>query len=545
MFVLNCLQLCKEQHPKCQKRRDAWLPPRLLKIENGGITLIDSTILPPETTFVALSYCWGSKVSLFTTASNISEFRLGIPYEIIPNVLRDAITFTLKIGETYLWADRLCIQQDDPDDWAFHASIMDKVYALANVTVCAVSSTAVDELFLGSNSVQNRQQVAATLITIQGEKKDSEYRVWFRDKSLDIDYQNGPVRTGHRDKGPLDLRGWTFQERFLSNRSVRYEDRQIVWECSTITKLEMFPFDLIERPLWLQFNSDATISQWESAVSEFTSRSLSYGSDRLPAISGLAARYQTALKTQYHAGLWSGYVIEGLLWAADHNLFTASAQRWRFHHVRIVPQVPSWSWASILLPIVKAPHQTRLRRDEEYSHVTLIQILCKPMTSNPFGAVHTPASLRLRGPLIDASLRRVSDFGNLAPKYRLIFNGEGKTFRQESETMLDSFIALKSSTTPHPASSSSASKVWRRVNRDEVDEPKTSDVASVKILAIVAHSELSDVSTSYDTIWSLILSPLDLEMKCFERLGVVQIRIDKINLLLRQARAKPSVLSII
>lgn len=422
---------------------------------------------------------------------------------------------------------------------------MDKVYALAEITVCAVSSTAVDEPFLGPLSIQNRQQVAATLISIETSKNDSEYRIWFRDRSLDIDYRDGPVRNGCRDTGPLDLRGWTFQERFLSNRSVRYEGRQIVWECSTIQRLEMFPFDSIERLSWLQFNSDTCLNQWQSAVSEFTSRSLSYGSDRLPAISGLAARYQTVLETQYHAGLWGGYVIEGLLWAADHNLFTASAQRWRFHHVRIVPQAPSWSWASILLPIVKAPQHSRLILDRDHPHIKVTQVICKPISSNPFGAVDTPASVELNGPLIDASLRRVSGFGNLTPKYRLIFNCEGRTVREESETMLDSFVALRTSGTSSRTSSSSSLKFWRRVNLDEADEPRFSDHAPVKVLAIIAHSELSDVSTSFDTVWSLILSPVDAEMRCFERVGILRIRIDKIRPLLRQARAKPSTLTII
>lgn len=83
------------------------------------------------------------------------------------------------------------------------------------------------------------------------------------------------------------------------------------------------------------------------------------------------------------------------------------------------------------------------------------------------------------------------------------------------------------------------------MNLDEADEPRFPGHAPVKVLAIIAHSELSDVSTSFDTVWSLILSPVDAEMRCFERVGILRIRIDKIRPLLRQARAKPSTLTII
>ena len=63
--------------------------------------------------YVALSYVWASKLSQ-ASSHQLKNLRTGdcIP-DILPNVIEDATTVTLKLDWQYLLVDRLCIDQDD------------------------------------------------------------------------------------------------------------------------------------------------------------------------------------------------------------------------------------------------------------------------------------------------------------------------------------------------------------------------------------------------------------------------------------------------
>lgn len=74
-----------------------------------------------------------------------------------------------------------------------------------------------------------------------------------------------------------------------------------------------------------------------TAVSYFSGRNLTYGKDRLPAISGLAAEMHPLTDDKYSAGIWEEDLLNGLCW----RLYPGSVLgplRYR---------APSWSWASI------------------------------------------------------------------------------------------------------------------------------------------------------------------------------------------------------
>ena len=53
---------------------------------------------------------------------------------------------------------------------------------------------------------------------------------------------------------------------------------------------------------------------WEKVVEEITSRDITYWTDRLPALSGLAAKRQQATGDKYLAGLWKSNLKIELLW---------------------------------------------------------------------------------------------------------------------------------------------------------------------------------------------------------------------------------------
>jgi hypothetical protein len=80
-------------------------------------------------------------------------------------------------------------------------------------------------------------------------------------------------------------------------------------------------------------------TRWLRAVELYSSRKLTYETDKLPAISGLAAAVATIrARDVYLAGLWKDDLIRGLLWTAVPSGPGAIHER--------ISSIPTWSWAS-------------------------------------------------------------------------------------------------------------------------------------------------------------------------------------------------------
>ena len=67
----------------------------------------------------------------------------------------------------------------------------------------------------------------------------------------------------------------------------------------------------------------------------YSERSLTFEEDRLPAISGLARYLADRHGQEYYAGIFSGSIAEGLLWAPRKELTRPTKARYT---------APSWSW---------------------------------------------------------------------------------------------------------------------------------------------------------------------------------------------------------
>jgi hypothetical protein len=91
--------------------------------------------------YLALSYCWGKVEVVGTLKENVQGFHDELPWDDLPQTIKDAITATKRLGIRYLWVDALCIVQDDHDDWAAEAKRMSNVYKLSLCTIAATGST--------------------------------------------------------------------------------------------------------------------------------------------------------------------------------------------------------------------------------------------------------------------------------------------------------------------------------------------------------------------------------------------------------------------
>ena len=79
----------------------------------------------PNAKYVTLSYVYGNP-KLYSMADVVLRSQT-LAVDRLPNVVKDAIKVVREIGLQFLWVDRYCIPQGNPDDMKYHMSFMHKV----------------------------------------------------------------------------------------------------------------------------------------------------------------------------------------------------------------------------------------------------------------------------------------------------------------------------------------------------------------------------------------------------------------------------------
>lgn len=419
------LEACWKTHQDCPAPTGKFMPTRVLEIvrrpgqKGSHLRLQETSSLEPAP-YAALSYCWGGPQPITTTSASYPRHKLIINKQSLPPSVRDAVLLTEKIGIKYLWIDAFCIIQDDQTDQNWEIVQMPLIYSQATVTIVASRAKGVTEGFL-----HDRPRMGE-------ETPDHIFELPF----LCSDNNLGSVVLLPKiepSTEPLDLRAWPLQERFLSPRIIEYGSLQTRWICQA-TALErsidgfkdMSVFcnerddSLFTRALQnILDTSDSAISgdrhhqdlldQWCDILKIYTHRTLTLGTDRLPAISGIAAQFGKVLCDEYKAGLWKSAMISQLFWRRSNSAWSKLRPRPREY------QGPTWSWAAINEPISVITYQSYTK------HVDMEIVDCEIVIKNEaasfsvydpsFGAVEA-ASLKLRGRLGKAVCEYDSELHN-------------------------------------------------------------------------------------------------------------------------------------
>ena len=77
-------------------------------------------------------------------------------------------------------------------------------------------------------------------------------------------------------------------------------------------------------------------TQWTHLIERYSPRSMTYASDKLVALAGIAEKFGDALRTRYVAGFWEDHILEYLMWHPQSGATRTSLYR-----------AASWSWASL------------------------------------------------------------------------------------------------------------------------------------------------------------------------------------------------------
>lgn len=205
----KCIKQCQSEHTTmCGSsiRRD-FTPTRLIDCKKRVLCSA------PNRRYTCLSYVWGDE-SAEDAASN-NQILADVPKTVL-----DAMFVTLKLGMRYLWVDRYCIDQNNPEEKHNAIRNMNSIYRNAFVTIVAAAGNSSDYGLPGVS----RPRKATSLVKI-----GSHAFVAVRNPSTDI--QTSIWYT----------RGWTYQEMLLSRRRLIFTDHQVYFQCSkhqTMEKLD-------------------------------------------------------------------------------------------------------------------------------------------------------------------------------------------------------------------------------------------------------------------------------------------------------------------
>jgi hypothetical protein len=308
--------------------------------------------------YVCLSYCWGGLQPNMTTTSRLKSYRAGIDTTEIPQTILDAICITISMGYQYMWVDSFCIVQDSGPDKITELGQMGSIYSGAACTICVMSAKSATEGFLKH--------------AYPDDNEDQSIRTWHAG-IYEISSQEAAAILEIRSdfsshnmlESPIFERGWTFQEALLSPRLVMFfpHGQRPALRCSKYTvqtdggKPVVHPKPLVslrelERVVEkgglkgdAYYINEAKLEEWVMIVENFSRRSFTYQTDKMPAIMGIASEWKALFNQgSYWAGLWSTTLAKSLMWKPKRGYY--------YPRAACEPYVaPSWSWASRAHPV--------------------------------------------------------------------------------------------------------------------------------------------------------------------------------------------------
>ena len=388
---LNNHDTCREGHVSGANK---FLPTRLIDVRDPGRpflrTTSDAPAIPPGVKYIALSYAWGEGERVVTTKENIQSHGHQIPTGNLPQTFADAFETTRLLEYQDIWVDAFCIAQNDKDDLSNELPHMGDIYRFAEFTIFAEGAANA-----GAGLFQARDPYLYRPCTLDV-KATTEH-----------DTISETLTLTTRCTGPnyLKSRGWILQEEILTSKSLIF-GKQLAWKCTTSEASEMKPCPQPRRSvlregqmtgedrlrLWIYAPDRMRSAQrknwfrwnhydaWYAVLEAYSSRELSFDSDRLPALSGLADLFQRAHSSTYAAGLWQEDLQVGLAWyVASNDRRPAKKDR---------AQAPSWSWASVGMVRLRYRSWRANSSHEVESGAKILDVSCELENElNPYGRV--------------------------------------------------------------------------------------------------------------------------------------------------------------
>jgi hypothetical protein len=341
----------------CRVEPASFAPTRLVKFDldgrNSALQLIEIEEQSADTIqWCSLSYVWGGDQLFKTTRGTLNSRLQGFHTTDVPQTIRDAITVCRNLGICHLWVDSLCIIQDSANDLTIELGKMAKVYQQAYLTISAASCKSVMEGFLHNRPFYYRhfQPTALHFQDLEG-RQNRAILAEISDDNVD---------------DPINFRAWTYQERILSPRLLKFSSQHLEWICRTCRLAHGETFrkefgEYIHEGIPVENRSIPLVPcipgrdmhDWETIVENYSTKALTDKADKLVAISAIAEINQMSNADEYLAGLWKKDLLPGIMWRVE--MTNGPPPRPTKY------QAPSWSWASVNCPVLywRVRHSTR------------------------------------------------------------------------------------------------------------------------------------------------------------------------------------------
>ncbi|KAF5005842.1 hypothetical protein FDECE_7739 [Fusarium decemcellulare] len=372
---------CDSSHTECGQPV-SFLPYRVLQLSRnsqGNIVVQLAQDTGRQAPYACLSHRWGtSTFRCRTTTDTIAAHLQCVPWGNLPKTFQEAAEVTLFLGLEYLWIDSLCIIQNDEEDWKIQAAQMCSIYQNSYITLAATSSSDSD------------MGLFWTVYKIPIESHGLSHNQLFLRQAADHLYDDKSTDPAVNHDFPLLTRGWVYQERILARRVVHFSRFELRFEC-------MAPAPQCECGLqsaWSRKRShqdtlastslEEIRTHWYEIIGDFSSLHLTYHSDALAALAGIARQYGTAhqaLLGRYVAGLWQHTLPYDLIWYVKKGNRGKRSEKYT---------APTWSWASTT---ADSEMLRFARKTEELEVVNFDVDLAGPDEYGPINSAH----LTLRG----------------------------------------------------------------------------------------------------------------------------------------------------
>ncbi|GKU18943.1 unnamed protein product [Fusarium langsethiae] len=417
------IKACKENHTICHEAESAStskLPKRVVDIgpeTNDGIHIFthDDSKQQISERYIALSHCWGKTQHLKSTTDTLEQWKKNIPFDRFAKTFQDAIVISRELGIRYIWIDSLCIVQDDTKDWEIEAAKMASIYNGAELVLSATGS--VD----GSGGClfprESYVMVSGTFpdgkpFEVYGRKVAQHAAFgWNTDRNVAKGSSNPLIGTIVLDilNHPLLTRAWCFQERLLATRILHYTKSEMIFdclssmdcECGALEKHEDDPLVPARRiiktghkfitgtksyrgsslrpskPLEGEVKEFQEHHElWRDLIVQYSQKQITFRTDGLPAVAGLATEWSDKLTGRYLAGLWEKDLLNGLRWMPDE----------KDSEEELSYIAPSWSWLSVHRGVTWGLES--FEYDDYFVTVDFERTACPLKGANKFGQVN-------------------------------------------------------------------------------------------------------------------------------------------------------------
>jgi len=386
------------------------LPTRVIDIgsDNSEIKLVQ-TSSGDTGRYTTLSWRWPERDKKSprprweTIRASLPLKKINMLWDSIPKVHQDAITVTRQAGLRYIWIDSHCIVQDDDAEKKREFPKMATIYSNSYLTI---SASWIKDINDGCFALRTPPKYAKFQYTIKAKRATDTVRAFLEPYELASWWdQNIPLQGEI-----LSTRGWAFQERYLSIRTLYFAKAQMYFECCKFMRGEN-GFAVGGRLFGIH-DKKRTNKYWNYLIESYSSRTLTYETDRLVAIEGLAVKFNEKLNDRYLAGIWHGDLLRDLLWSRN----SSTPRKWKDPKRKFV--APSWSWAAVGCEFDTSPYTGVLAK---YPTKTIAKLLDSNVTlessDQQYGHV-TKGYLKLRAPWIPVAPSRLDSNEGLLLKTR-------------------------------------------------------------------------------------------------------------------------------